>query len=49
MGKTIRSPRYRIEITGKDPLYLGQWGAVNSGKLEKHDVFLTYEVVTGSS
>ena len=46
MGKISRSFRYVIYIIGTDPLYWG--GGVNSEKLEKNDVFLTYEGVIGS-
>ena len=34
MGKISTSPRYVIDITGSDPLSLGEW-RVNSEKLEK--------------
>ena len=36
MGKISKSPRYVIDITGTDPLSLGELGgSVNSKKLEK--------------
>ena len=36
MGKIITSPRYVIDITGTDPLSLGELrGGGNSEKLEK--------------
>ena len=47
MGKISRSLRYMIDIIGTDLLYWG--GGVNSEKLEKNDLFLTYEGVIGSS
>ena len=38
-----------IDITRTDLLYLGELeGGVNSEKLEKNEVFLTYEEVIGS-
>ena len=40
VGKIIRSPRYVIDITRTDPLYLGEFGRrVNSEKLEKMRYF----------
>ena len=39
-GKISKSPRYVIDITGKDPLSLGSWrGRVNLKKLEKMRYF----------
>ena len=50
MGKISTSPRYRINIIKMDPLSLGVvgGGGGNSEKLEKNEVFLTYERVIGS-
>ena len=50
MGKIKRSPRYVIDITGTDPLYLGElvWGGGLILKIRKNEVFLTYEGVIGS-
>ena len=51
VGKISRSPRYLIDISKTGPLYLwgvGGGGMVNSGKLEKNAVFLTYKGVIGS-
>ena len=50
VGKISTSPRYIIDITGTDPLCFGIVGGarVNSEKLEKNEVFLTYERVIGS-
>ena len=39
MGKISTSPRYVIEITGRDMLFLGELGGGNSEKLEKMGYF----------
>ena len=50
VGKMSTNPKYVIDITGTDPLSLGELGAgrVNSEKLEKIRYFFTYEGVMGS-
>ena len=50
LGETIsKNPRYVIDIIGKDPLSLGKLeGRVNSEKIRKNEVFLTYEGVIRS-
>ena len=49
VGKIITSPRYVIDITRTDPLSLGELGRrVNSEKLGKNELFLTYKGVIGS-
>ena len=49
MGKISTSPRYVTEITGLDPLSLVELGVGgNSEKLEKNEVFVTYERVIRS-
>ena len=51
MGKISTSPRYVIDITGMDPLSLGELGGgvrVYFEKVEKNEVFLTYEGVIRS-
>ena len=48
-GKISRSPKHVNDITGTDPLYLRKLGGAKSKKLEKNEVFLTYEGVIGSS
>ena len=51
MWKISRSPRYVIDIIGTDLLCLvnsGKGASVNSEKLEKNEVFLTYEGVIRS-
>ena len=49
MGKISTSPRYMIDISGTIRSLCGSWGGgVNSEKLEKKEVFLTYEGVIGS-
>ena len=40
MGRISESPRYVIDITGLNPLSLGELGGVN-GKIRKIEVFLT--------
>ena len=47
MGKISRSPRYVIDITGTDPLYLGELGGgrFKFWKIRKNEAFLTYEGV----
>ena len=41
MGEISTSPRYVIDITRTDPLFLGEWeGRVNSKKLERMRYFL---------
>ena len=49
MGKISTSPKYIIEITGTDPLSLGELGGgrINPKTLKK-EVFLTYEEMIGS-
>ena len=48
-GKNKNNPRYVIDITETYPLSLGGVrGRVNFEKLEKNEVFLTYEGVIGS-
>ena len=47
MRKISRSLRFVIYIIGTDLLYWG--GGVNTDKLGKNDVFLTFEGVIGSS
>ena len=48
MGKISTSSRYVIDITGTDPLSLGEWGGGLLLKILKNEVFLTYEGVIGS-
>ena len=49
MGKIITSPRYVIDITRiGSTLFGGVGDRVNSEKLEKNEVFLTYEGVIRS-
>ena len=49
MEKLSTSPRYVTDITRTNPLSLEEvWGRVNSEKLEKNEVFLTYKGVIGS-
>ena len=47
MGKISVNPRYVIDITGTDPISLGEigWGII-SEKFRKNQLFLTYEGVT---
>ena len=46
VGKIIRSLTYAIYIIGTDPLY---WGGGVNFENKKNYVFLTYELVIGSS
>ena len=49
MEKISTSPQYVIDITGNYSFSLEELGGrVNSEKLEKNEVFLTYEAVIGS-
>ena len=47
MGKIGRSLRYVIDITGTDPLSLGELGGRVNSKTLKNEVFLTYEERSG--
>ena len=48
VGKRSKSPSYVIDITGTDPLCLGELGERLILKNKKNDLFLTYERVIGS-
>ena len=48
MGKISTSPRYVIDITGRDPLSLEKVGGGLILKIRKNEVFLIYEGVIGS-
>ena len=48
MIKIIISPGYVVEITGKDPISLGELGGGLILNIEKNEVFVTYERVIRS-
>ena len=48
MGKIIRSPKYVIDITGTDLLFLGELGGGLILKIRKNEVFLSCEGVIRS-